>query len=341
LQSICRDGSLHQGDLMTLLPMHAPQIRRLLVVDDSALARYLVRTGLKDDQLAFLEAADGLEGLTAACELQPDLILLDLGLPGWDGYETMRRLKDDPRTRSIPVIVVSSHTSVLEKARGLELGAVDYVTKPFDSTELRARVEVALRTKAQLDLFKQRAHVDPLTGLWNRHALEERLAIEWAVCQRRKWPLALFMADLDHFKQVNDRYGHSAGDAVLRAAAEALRVSVRIDDFVARYGGEEFVVIAANCSLAGALTMANRFRVELATCPTVFRGRPLHVTASVGITEFMQPDLVEAFDLLDEADVSLYQAKASGRNAVCLWNREAQRAYRAPDADINQARTAG
>src|SRR4051794_4226277 len=154
------------------------------------------------------------------------------------------------------------------------MGAVDFISKPFDAVELLARVGSALRTKALLDLLEQRAHLDGLTELGNRFALRERLPNEWLACRHRECPMSLFIADLDHFKKINDKFGHSAGDEVLRLAARTLRRAVREGDFVARYGGEEFVVVAPNCDLEGAINLAERFRGDMADLKVCFRGQP-------------------------------------------------------------------
>jgi diguanylate cyclase (GGDEF)-like protein len=295
--------------------------RRMLVIDDSASCRALVRAQLAGENIELFEAADGLDGLAAARELRPDLILLDLTLPTWDGFETLKRLKEVSETRSIPVIFVSASASNAEKASGLDLGAVDFVLKPFDPLELRARVRAALRSKYMQDLLEQRAHLDGLTGLGNRHALEERLDAEWQICRRRSSPLAVLIADLDHFKQVNDRHGHFAGDEVLRRAARVLRDSVRGGDFVARYGGEEFVVVAPDCDREGGLTMAERFRSDVADLRITSYKSRINVTASVGVTATTpQGESTSPSDLLGRADEALYRAKTAGRNLVYCWD---------------------
>ena len=299
----------------TDLPGDRP--RRILLIEDSRLDRHWLRSRLACKQIEILEAPDGLAGLAASFADPPDLILLDLGLPLCDGFETLRRLQDDARTRAIPVIVVSATSNTFEKARGLDEGAVDYVTKPYDLLELQARIRVALRTKRLQDLLEQRAHVDGLTGLANRLALEDRLATEWAVHQRHGEPLAIWIADLDHFKRINDQYGHAAGDEVLRSAAAALRSTVRATDLAARYGGEEFVVVAPRCGLAGALKTAERFRHGLSSSLiTLDRGETISVTVSVGISSLPEEPVASAAELLARADHALYQAKAQGRNRV-------------------------
>lgn len=295
--------------------------RRVLIVDDNELDRRLLSARLQSSDIEVVEAIDGPSALGAGIELRPDLILLDLGLPGWDGFETLKHLKYDHRTRNIPVIFISAETQIQAKAHGLDLGAVDFVTKPFESIELNARVQAALRTKFMQDLLEQQANLDGLTGLGNRRALDQRLASEWLTCQKRCWPLSVLIVDLDHFKRdVNDAHGHAAGDEVLRGAARTLRTSVRGGDFVGRYGGEEFVVLAPDCDLRGALIMAERFRQGLASTGMNFQRITLEITASIGVATVDTPWDVGPGQLCDQADSALYRAKAAGRNAVWAWS---------------------
>jgi two-component system, cell cycle response regulator len=232
----------------------------------------------------------------------------------------IRRLKDDPRTLSIPVIFIAARATTSEKARGIDMGAVDFIPKPYDPVELLARVHSALRTKAYLDLLEHRAHIDGLTELSNRHALQHRLPKEWETCQRRGRPLAILIIDLDHFKQINDQYGHAAGDEVLRQLTARLRTSFCEIDFIARYGGEEFVVLAPDCDLHGAAGMAERFRATVASLRIEFRAATIQVTTSIGITMAFDPSQVSPFEALEKADQALYRAKGAGRNAVWIWD---------------------
>src|SRR3954471_543877 len=165
--------------------------RRVLLIEHTQTDRYLLRNWLQAEKIEVYEAVDIITGLAACPKFQPNLILLELRLPTWDGYEVIRRLKDDPRTLSIPVIFIAGCATTAEKAKGIDMGAVDFISKPFDPVELLARVHSALRTKAYLDLLEQRAHIDGLTELSNRHALQHRLQHEWDSCLRRGKPLAI------------------------------------------------------------------------------------------------------------------------------------------------------
>jgi diguanylate cyclase (GGDEF)-like protein len=294
----------------------------VLLVENSESDRQLVRNWLGGAGLDVYEAVDLITGLAACPKYQPDLILLQLRLRSLDGLEMLRRLKEDPQTRSIPVLLLAAAATTAEKVKGFDLGAVDFVSKPFDPIELLARVRAALRTKHLLDLLEQRAHLDGLTELGNRRALEERLPPIRDACLRHGRPLAVLIADLDHFKRINDRHGHAAGDEVLRHAALVLRQSVRSGDFIARYGGEEFVVVAPDCQLAGALAIAERFRAGVADLRIAFHTVTIRLTASVGVAATPDPVRTEPFDLLARADQALYRAKESGRDAVWVWDQD-------------------
>src|SRR4051794_16717896 len=306
--------------------------RRVLLIESVQADRYLLRNWLQAEKIEVYEAVDIITGLAACPKFQPNLILLELRLPTWDGYEVIRRLKNDPRTLSIPVIFIAASALTGEKAKGIDMGAVDFVSKPFDPVELLARVGSALRTKALLDLLDSRAHLDGLTELGNRFALRERLPQEWQACRRRGCPMSTVIADLDHFKKINDRHGHSAGDEVLRLAAATLRRNVREGDFVARYGGEEFVVIAPDSNLDGALTVAERFRRDISEMKVPFRSGTIRVTCSVGIAPAFLESQAEPLAVLEQADQALYQAKAAGRNAVWIWDPASRAPVAAPAA---------
>jgi len=294
--------------------------RRVLIIEHVQADRSLLRHWLQSEGMEVYEANDIITGLAACSKFQPNLILLQLRLPTWDGYEVIRRLKNDPRTLSLPVIFLADLAMTSEKARGIDMGAVDFISKPFDQVELVARVGSALRTKALLDLLEQRAHLDGLTELGNRFALRDRLPLEWEACRRLDLPLSVIIADLDHFKGINDRHGHAAGDEVIRQAARVLRRSVRESDFVARYGGEEFVVVAPNCDREGALKMADRFRQEIADLRINFRDQSLQATCSVGVASYGEEVDGDALALLEQADHALFQCKAAGRNGVWMWD---------------------
>jgi diguanylate cyclase (GGDEF)-like protein len=287
---------------------------KILIIDDSPDALAVAKARLANEGHEILCAGGGVEGLQTAAREKPDLILLDLDMPDLDGFEVCRRLKADADLCMIPVIFLSGSGGPEERVQGLDAGAVDFVTKPFDAFELRARVNAALRTKQMQDLLIQHAKIDPLTGLPNRRALDERLQQEWARLLRHGGNLSVIMADIDHFKNVNDRFGHPAGDEVLRHVARMLAAGCRESDVPARYGGEEFVVITPETSLSDAAKFADRLRVSICVQPLMVQGRALEITVSFGVAD--NEGLTSPEELVQMADDALYRAKSAGRNCV-------------------------
>lgn len=289
--------------------------QKVLLIDDSEAIHALLKARLCSEPIELHFAFSGDQGLRMARELLPDLILLDVDMPQPDGFEVCRRLKDDSCTMTIPVVFLSGATSTEEKIKGLELGATDYITKPFEPAELRARVRASLRTKYLLDLLARKAMIDGLTGLWNRTYFETRLGAELSLARRSRQPLACIMLDLDHFKQVNDRHGHPFGDEVLRMVGQLLGENCRGEDVICRYGGEEFVVLAPNTIAPDATELAERIRSAIESFAWTCNGAAVKVTCSLGVADLRHappPSLVEL------ADAALYKAKHSGRNRVVV-----------------------
>ncbi len=267
-------------------------------------------------------ATGGAKALEIATgDTPPDLILLDIVMPEPDGYEVCRQLKADPRTQDIPVIFVTGRNTTEDEERGLDLGAVDYITKPFTPTITRTRVRNHIDLKLKTDALERLSLRDGLTGLPNRRALDQRLTEEWHRAQRDGTPLSLVMMDIDHFKAYNDDYGHGAGDGCLRRVARAIAaVPTRKADRVARYGGEEFIALLPGTDAPGARAVAERFRATTAELG-LSHARSLTsatVTLSVGVAT-RAPASDRAADpgsLRDAADAALYAAKEGGRNRV-------------------------
>lgn len=288
--------------------------QRVLIIEDSRTVHAFLRTHLKDEPVELSAAHDGGQGLELARTLGPDVILLDVEMPGLDGFEVCRRLKADAATRVIPVIFLTGASSTERKIEGLNLGAADYVTKPFDPAELRARVRGALRTKYLLDLLSQKAQVDGLTGLWNRAYLDHRLATEVSKVLRHGGALSCVMLDVDHFKSINDRFGHPCGDEVLRLLGRILLEHCRAEDVVCRYGGEEFAVLTPGVAGAGAASLAERLRAAIAAASFIHAAVAVPLTCSFGVAEAAE----DGMGILARADRSLYQSKAAGRNRVTI-----------------------
>lgn len=283
----------------------------ILVIDDSRTITSLVIARLKDEAVDVLASNDGRKGYELARVLEPDLILLDVEMPVTDGYTICRQLKSDPKTMNIPVVFLTGATSSEEKIKGLDLGAIDYITKPFDPAELRARVRASLRTKFLLDLLAKKAQIDGLTGLWNRGHFDQRLASELALSKRTGDPLACMMIDVDLFKQTNDQYGHPVGDEVIRQVGQILSDCVRLEDIVCRYGGEEFAILMPNTTAERAVAVAERMRHAIADAPLTIKTHHVPVTCSFGVASTIGSGAIVA-----AADDAIYRAKRNGRNRV-------------------------
>lgn len=292
-----------------------PSRHRVLIADDAQDVHRLLTARLKQEKLEFLTALDGRGAIELARSEKPSLILLDLDMPGMDGFETLRHLKGSDDTHDIPVIVLSGLQSPADKVTAFDLGAVDYVTKPFDLMELRVRVRSALRMFDLIQMLAQRAHIDGLTGLYNRVAFDER----WAQCnaenQRHGKALSLAIFDLDHFKSINDTYGHPAGDEALRTFGRLLQRECRQSDVPCRFGGEEFVLIMPETGPEDAAAVCNRIRTELEAIQW-----PAHpersITVSCGVLGATGAATMSADDWLQATDEMLYAAKNGGRNRV-------------------------
>lgn len=295
-----------------------PARPRILVVDDQTTNILLIRELFKDECEVFM-ALDGEQAIAQCLSLKPDLILLDLVMPGIDGFEVCRRLKTDPHTRSVPIIFVSAQREEADEVRGFELGGVDYIVKPVNRTILRARVQTHLALKFQADLLSSIALQDGLTGVANRRKFDEALQSDWLQCARQQQPVSLLMLDVDYFKRFNDRYGHQAGDDCLRRVAQAIRLSLRRPrDLAARYGGEEFACLLPETDLEGASSLADEIlqAIRALGIPHEASDAEPTVTASIGVASMIPNGSTAPQTLIEHADHQLYQAKHEGRARV-------------------------
>ncbi|MDA1024923.1 MAG: diguanylate cyclase [Planctomycetota bacterium] len=288
---------------------------RVLAIDDSDLVHRLLRARLRHERIDLHSVHTADEGIAAAKKLQPEVILLDIDLEDLDGFEVLARLKADPITRDIAVIFVSASNETMDRVRGLDLGAVDFVGKPFDVGELKARVRSALRMQRLVKMLAQRAQLDGLTGLWNRAYLDDRLEAETASAIRYGNSLSLVLCDLDRFKSLNDSYGHPFGDEVLERTAGILG-SGRSPDVACRYGGEEFALIAPGTDLMETMEVADRHRVRISEIQ--WTDRPgVRISASFGVADLSCISGAPTPEkLIAAADQALYRAKKAGRNQV-------------------------
>ena len=288
----------------------------LLVVDDQPInIQALYQAFAADHQV--LMATSGAQALALCAAKQPDLVLLDVVMPGMDGHEVCRRMKADEALRDIPVIFVTAHSDEAAETLGLEVGAVDFISKPINPRIVRARVKTHLTLKAQSDLLRNWVYLDGLTGVHNRRFFEERLASEWARAARSGAALSAVMIDVDFFKRFNDHYGHQAGDDCLRRVAACLRAGLkRPGDLVARYGGEEFVCLLPDTPLEGALALARQLGQDVQSLGIEHAHSDVapHVTVSLGACTGLAVAGSPAAELVRQADTQLYSAKSRGRN---------------------------
>lgn len=297
----------------------------VLVVDDSDTLRREILQALQDKSLfdGYHEAMDGLEAFKILLGKKIDLILCDVDMPRMDGFKLVRLVQSRDSLKAIPIILLTGKEDSESKIRGLEMGASDYITKPFDIGELVARVKVHLKIKNLQDQLKQAnevltaiSHTDYLTGLYNRRFLEDALEREFHRSRRKGSNLSVLMMDIDHFKKINDTYGHQQGDVVIAKVASIFHSRLRDYDVAARFGGEEFVAVIPEARLAEAVAIAERIRTAIEE--TTFAGELVDtlVTASIGLASFPMAGISTPERLIGEADKALYKAKLKGRNRV-------------------------
>ena len=297
---------------------------RVLVVDDLLPNIRLLQARLTAEYYEVLTAQSGAEALAICARGGCDLVLLDVMMPGMDGFETCARIKAAPESAHIPVVMVTALDQPSDRVRGLEAGADDFLTKPVDELALMARVRTQIRRKFYADALRENvrasielAMLDGLTGLFNRRHFDLNLPKLIESCLSRRRPLSLLVFDIDHFKAINDTHGHDVGDQVLRLLAQRLRGALRQSDLICRLGGEEFAVIMPDTDLDRAASVGNRVRLAIAEYPfAVGQGRgPIDVTISAGVAgavEGLSPEM-----LYRRADAGLYRSKQAGRNRVC------------------------
>lgn len=301
--------------------MNDAERERILIVDDMPTNIRILGEALRHEYAVSI-ATSGEQALQA-CQGDdpPDLALLDIMMPGMDGFEVCRRLKAEAATRDIPVIFVTVRDQGRDEEQGLSLGAVDYITKPFYLPVVLARVRAHLELRRKSRMLERLALVDGLTEVANRRGLDEVLEREWRRARRTGASLAAIMADIDHFKAYNDNYGHAAGDACLRRVARILALALaRPGDTLGRFGGEEFLAVLPDTGPEAALEVAERLRraVEDANLPHAHSPAADRVTLSLGAAAIAAGEDNAAGDLVKAADTALYRAKNEGRNRAVL-----------------------
>ncbi len=301
----------------------------VLLVDDDASTRTLVARWLTGAGISSKQAASGPEAIAMATEHPEEFaaVVLDIMMPGMDGFEVAARLKANAATAILPVVVLTAHAMTDDDiVKGIDFGAVDHMAKPFSGPVLVAKIRSAIaRTHreraimAKLDSAESHARVDALTGLFNRRHFVLRLREESAHAVRHRRPFSVVMFDIDHFKSINDGFGHDEGDRVLVfVAATALHV-LRLGDQAFRYGGEEFMLLLRECDAAMATRVADRLRAELRAHPVILGGQERVVTFSAGVAAADSTNDYSSPDIVSNADSALYRAKGAGRDCVKLF----------------------
>jgi diguanylate cyclase (GGDEF)-like protein len=300
---------------MAHLPLARPNRPKLLVVDDQPINIQVLYQAFAADCQVFM-ATTGAQALQVCRDKQPDLVLLDVVMPGMDGFEVCRQLKADDTLRHIPVIFVTAHDDAEQETMGLDLGAVDFIAKPVNPKVVQARVKTQLTLKFQADLLRQLVFLDGLTGVYNRRYFDQQLALEWARSARTGTPLSIIMLDVDFFKRYNDFYGHLAGDDCLKQVAATLRSNLRRPaDLVARYGGEEFACILPETAFDDAMELAKQLEKHVRALDIAHACSDVAsvVTVSLGVAAREGAAGGSPSELLGLADAQLYLAKSSGR----------------------------
>ncbi|HEY3426975.1 MAG TPA: diguanylate cyclase [Negativicutes bacterium] len=321
----------------------------IMIVDDNPYNLQIIAVLIENSGYESVLAQTGQQVFDFVSKEKPDLILLDIMMPEIDGYEVCRILQQDETTRQIPIIFLTAKVEAADIVKGLEAGAVDYITKPFNTIELQARIKTHLELKKVRDDLKQSnkqlqevntalqaanqlitvknqmlkemmeqleyaAKVDALTGLFNRRYAVEKIEEEVARQQRNQKSFSFLMADIDFFKKVNDTYGHDGGDHVLKAISQMMQQTIREQDWLARWGGEEFLMLLPESDLAEAMLVAERIRQKIEENVIDYQKMKIAVTITLGVATYDGTEPVE--QIIKKADNALYDGKASGRNCV-------------------------
>jgi two-component system, cell cycle response regulator len=291
----------------------------VLVVEDHPDQRDLLSLILRREGFRVLTASNGVEALERLRAEQVDIALSDVMMPKMDGFELIKNIRSDADLKNLYVILITARIQERDRIVGLDAGADDYITKPFSLSELVARIRVGSRAVQYQKQLEHQTQTDSLTGLYNRRAFEKRLAEEFERARRHDHPLSLLMLDVDNFKNVNDTYGHSGGDAALVKISEVLRAATRQSDFPSRFGGEEFVLILPETNDENAAIVAERVLCEIRSSVFSANQTCFSLTISVGISSTTIRPYVNANEMIEDADRALYKAKHSGKDRVEIF----------------------
>lgn len=288
----------------------------VLVIEDHPDQRDLLAIVLQREGYRVVTAANGVEALEKLESENVQIALSDIMMPKMDGFELINRIRSSPALKSIYLILITARIQEGDRVRGLDLGADDYITKPFSFSELLARVRVGSRVVQYQQHLEYQTHIDPLTGLFNRRAFEKKMNEEFERAKRYHHPLSLLILDIDNFKVINDTYGHHGGDAVLTRISELLREKTRQSDFPSRYGGEEFVLVLPETDQDNALQVAVKIHEEIRSCAFGSSTQSFGLTVSIGLSSTSNRNYADWPQMLKDADQALYVAKNSGKDRV-------------------------
>ena len=305
--------------------------RTLLIVDDSPTIRQTIKDAVTANGMfsTILEAKDGMEALKLFFNNKIDFVVTDVMMPKVDGYKFISTIKNSELGRDIPVIMLSaSRKEFVDKLKGFNIGASDYLIKPFDGSELLARINVFLKIqelqnelKKKNALLEQLSITDTLTGLYNRRYFYEHINMHTAHVKRHPGAFGCLMIDIDHFKSINDTYGHDVGDKILKSVSGIMTKEMRSGEVLARFGGEEFIVCLCEVNEKEAVVAAERMRKAVEDANLAEDDNPVKITISIGVVIYPQQGLENSDNVIKAADEALYHAKETGRNKVVIYSQ--------------------
>jgi two-component system, cell cycle response regulator len=292
----------------------------VLIIEDHPDQRDLLAIVLQRQGYKVVTAANGVEALEKLEHEAVHIALSDIMMPKMDGFELINKIRSNSALRHIYIILITARIQEGDRVRGLDLGADDYITKPFSFSELLARVRVGSRVVQYQQHLEYQTQIDSLTGLFNRRAFEKKIGEEFERSKRYGHPLSVVILDIDNFKKINDTYGHHGGDAALVRISEILRERSRRSDFPSRFGGEEFVLVLPETDQDSAIQVARKFHEEIRSCSFGTVEKPFVLTVSMGLTSSTKKEYSDWREMVADADCALYQAKNTGKDRIeiCL-----------------------
>lgn len=293
-----------------------PKPLTILIIEDHPDQRDLLAIVLQREGYRVVTARNGVEAMEKLQKEHVQIALSDIMMPKMDGFELIKSIRNDSALKGIYMILITARIQEGDRVRGLDLGADDYITKPFSFSELLARVRVGSRVVQYQQNLEHQTHIDPLTGLFNRRAFERKIAEEFERAKRYNHPISVLLLDIDNFKNINDTYGHHGGDTALVKISETLRQRTRRSDFPARYGGEEFVLILPETDQDSAFQAASKIHEEIRLQTFGSSTRPFMLTVSIGLSSTGAKEYSDWRQMLEDADQAMYVAKNSGRDRV-------------------------